>query len=246
MLSNEEKKAFINYINKVLKSNVIKEYYQKVKSFSNYEFPFDDDKISNYFWKKTIFIDLDDNSWGITNREGFGIFINRIKGINAFGLGYGIYVITINHEFIGHSLGYLINTNNKIKACKNTSNQGFISEKDNLLSKNLYDGDDKFEKLLFGEKVNSIYIGGNHFLMNIKNWNLSLAQFKKGFKSNNTLKSVETLNSELKMLQKDNNVKALFKNINYADVDYTLESQSMMSRTTEEGNPQFINTAGFR
>jgi len=82
--------------------------------------------------------------------------------------------------------------------------------------------------------------------MNIKNWNLSLAQFKIGFKSNNTLKPVETLNSELKMLQKDNNVKALFKNINYADVDYTLESQSMMTRTTEEGNPQFINTAGFR
>ena len=244
--NNEEKKAFINYINKVLKSNVIKEYYQKVKSFSNYEFPFDDDKISTYFWKKTIFIDLDDNSWGITSREGFGIFINRIKGINAFGLGYGIYVITINHEFIGHCLGYLINTNNKIKACTRTPNQSFISEKDNLLSKNLNDGGDKFEKLLFGGKVNRTFIGGNHFLMNIKNWNLSLAQFKIGFKSNNTLKPVEILNSELKMLQKDNNVKALFKNINYADVDYTLESQSMITRTTEEGNPQFINTAGFR
>ena len=48
--NNKEKKVFINYINKVLKSNVIKEYYQKVRTFSNYEFPFDDDKISNYFW----------------------------------------------------------------------------------------------------------------------------------------------------------------------------------------------------
>ena len=201
--NNKEKKVFINYINKVLKSNVIKEYYQKVRTFSNYEFPFDDDKISNYFWKKTIFIDLDANSWGITNREGFGIFINRTKGINIFGLGYGIYVITINHEFIGHSLGYLINTNR-------------------------------------------IFIGGNHFLMNINNWNLPLDEFKEGFKSNNILKSVKTLKSELKMLQKDKNIKILFKNINYDDVDFTQISQSMPTRISEEGNPQFMNTTGFR
>ena len=244
--NNKEKKVFINYINKVLKSNVIKEYYQKVRTFSNYEFPFDDDKISNYFWKKTIFIDLDANSWGSTNREGFGIFINRTKGINIFGLGYGIYVITINHEFIGHSLGYLINTNNKIKACTYTPNQSFISENDNLLSKNLYDGGDKFETLLVGEKVDRIFIGGNHFLMNINNWNLPLDEFKEGFKSNNILKSVKTLKSELKMLQKDKNIKILFKNINYDDVDFTQKSQSMPTRISEEGNPQFMNTTGFR
>ena len=244
--NNKEKKVFINYINKVLKSNVIKEYYQKVRTFSNYEFPFDDDKISNYFWKKTIFIDLDANSWGITNREGFGIFINRTKGINIFGLGYGIYVITINHEFIGHSLGYLINTNNKIKACTYKPNQSSTPENDNLLSKNLYDGGDKFETLLFGEKVDRIFIGGNHFLMNINNWNLPLDEFKEGFKSNNILKSVKTLKSELKMLQKDKNIKILFKNINYDDVDFTQISQSMPTRISEEGNPQFMNTTGFR
>ena len=244
--NNKEKNAFINYINKVLKSNVVKEYYQKVKSFSCYEFPFDDDRISNYFWKKIVFIDLDNDSWGITTREGFGIFINRNKGMNPFGLGYGIFVITIIHEFIEKGLKYLINANNKIKSYTNTPNKSLISGKDNLLSKKLNEGTDLFETLIFGGKVDRIYIGGNHFLMNINNWNISLAQFKKGFKSNNKLKTVYTLKSELKMLQKDNNVKTLFKNINYDNVDLTEISQSMIIRITEEVNPQFMDTTGYR
>ena len=82
--------------------------------------------------------------------------------------------------------------------------------------------------------------------MNINNWNLPLDEFKEGFKSNNILKPVKTLKSELKMLQKDKNIKILFKNINYDDVDFTQKSQSMPTRISEEGNPQFMNTTGFR
>ena len=166
--------------------------------------------------------------------------------MNPFGLGYGIFVITIIHEFIEKGLKYLINANNKIKSYTNTPNKSMISGKDNLLSKELNEGTDLFETLIFGGKVDRIYIGGNHFLMNINNWNISLSQFKKGFKGNNKLKSVNKLKSELKMLQKDNNVKTLFKNINYDNVDLTEISQSMIIRITEEVNPQFMDTTGYR
>lgn len=233
-------------MNKVLKSKVIKEYFRKVKSFSGYEFPFYDNKISDYLWKKTMFIDLDEQSWGITNREGFGIFINRKKGKNSIGLGYGIYIITLTHEFIGHFLAYLVNSNNKIKVSKFTPDQSFIDEKDNILSQEATDGGDKLEILLFGERVNRLFIGGNHFLMNIENWDLSLEQFQKKFKKNNIIKPMEVLKKELEILQKDNNVKIFLKNIDYNDVKSTINSQSMISRNNEVGNPQIMNMTGFR
>ena len=177
-----EKNAFINFVNEILSSNVIKEYYKKVESFKNYEFPFEKEKIRDYLWEKVIFIDLDEVTWGITNREGFGIFINRKKGKNPYGLGYGAYVITVTHEFVGHCIGYLINSNKKCLHSTPTPDQSFISQKDNLASKDLSDGGDKFETLLFGKKLQQLTIGGNHFLLDIENWNLSLAEFKRKFK----------------------------------------------------------------
>ena len=225
----------------------IKEYYKKVESFKNYEFPFEKEKIRDYLWEKVIFIDLDEVTWGITNREGFGIFINRKKGKNPYGLGYGAYVITVTHEFVGHCIGYLINSNKKCLHSTPTPDQSFISQKDNLASKDLSDGGDKFETLLFGKKLQQLTIGGNHFLLDIENWNLSLAEFKRKFKLNNIKKTPELLKAELNDLKrKSEYVKILFGNINYDNLGNNIRNQSMKTRSNDLNDPQSLSLIGKR
>ena len=242
-----EKNAFINFVNEILSSNVIKEYYKKVESFKNYEFPFEKEKIRDYLWEKVIFIDLDEVTWGITNREGFGIFINRKKGKNPYGLGYGAYVITVTHEFVGHCIGYLINSNKKCLHSTPTPDQSFISQKDNLASKDLSDGGDKFETLLFGKKLQQLTIGGNHFLLDIENWNLSLAEFKRKFKLINIKKTPELLKAELNDLKrKSEYVKILFGNINYDNLGNNIRNQSMKTRSNDLNDPQSLSLIGKR
>lgn len=245
--NDEIKNAFIDYVNDILSSNVIKEYYQKVKSFKDYQFPFENTKILNYLWKKLMFIDLDDDSWGITNREGFGIFINRDKGNNTYGLGYGAHLITVSHEFIGHYLRYIINSNNQMKAGTKTPDDGFINKGDNTKTIEYDDGGDKFESLIFDKKVSRLFIGGNHFLFNIKNWNLSLKKFKEGFIKNNDLKKVNKLKRELLELQNnDDRIRILFQNINYDNVTETNDSQSISTRAINKGDIQYLNMEGKR
>ena len=243
-----KKKAFIQFVNKILSSNVIKEYYQKVEAYQEYEFPFSkkNSKISEYLWNKVIYTDLDYKSWGITNREGFGIFINRDKGKNSNGLGYGANVITITHEFIGHSLQYLINSNNRLFAGTSTPHDSYIDEEDNIKARKYTDGGDKFELLLFGRKVTTLTIAGNHFLFNLKNWDLSLKEFRKGFTNSNKQRDIKLLKKELSSIRKNSLVKKLFKYINYNNVTNELKTQSIPLRTSFINNSQSLDMEGIR
>ena len=240
-------RAFISFINNILSSQVIREYFNKVGVFQNYEFPFKkNSEIFNYLWNKVRFTDLDRETWGITNREGYGIFINRDKGINSNGLGYGAYVITVDHEFLGHFIKYLINSNNQIEAGTATPNESFIDEEDNLKSNQYYDGGDKFEVLLFGGKVDNLTIGGNHFIFNINNWSLHLNEFQDGFKKNNILKDVSDLMYELILIKKDDLVSILFEGINYSNVTVEKNSQSISLKSSNAFFSQELSMKGYR
>ena len=241
----DEKK--MSFINNILSSQVIREYFNKVGVFQNYEFPFKkNSEIFNYLWNKVRFTDLDRETWGITNREGYGIFINRDKGINSNGLGYGAYVITVDHEFLGHFIKYLINSNNQIEAGTATPNESFIDEEDNLKSNQYYDGGDKFEVLLFGGKVDNLTIGGNHFIFNIDNWSLHLNEFQDGFKKNNILKDVSDLMYELILIKKDDLVSILFEGINYSNVTVEKNSQSISLKSSNAFFSQELSMKGYR
>ena len=53
--NNEKKsKAFYNYFKEILSSQVIREFFQKVRSFQNFEFPLDNEKIVDYLLGKII------------------------------------------------------------------------------------------------------------------------------------------------------------------------------------------------
>ena len=246
-IDEKKMRAFISFINNILSSQVIREYFNKVGVFQNYEFPFKkNSEIFNYLWNKVRFTDLDGETWGITNREGYGIFINRDKGINSNGLGYGAYVITVDHEFLGHFIKYLINSNNQIEAGTATPNESFIDEEDNLKSNQYYDGGDKFEVLLFGGKVDNLTIGGNHFIFNIDNWSLHLNEFQDGFKKNNILKDVSDLMYELILIKKDDLVSILFEGINYSNVTVEKNSQSISLKSSNAFFSQELSMKGYR
>lgn len=196
-------KAFYNIIKKILSSRVIKEYYEKNESFKNYEFPFKDEKIINYIWEKIIFIELDRFHWGYSAKEGFGFFLNRIKGSESKGLTYGCLLITFIKEVINHYLKKLINANEGIR------------QESNSVENSLIDVDEKIENEIFGRKVNIITYGGNHFLFEMANWDLPLKLFRKRFLNNNVMKKEKKLRDGLKYLKEDENVGKIFENINY-------------------------------
>lgn len=232
---NEEKKnAFFNIFRKILSSSVMEEFYDKLKSSEKYEFPFYNKKIINFLWKKLIYTEVDDDYCGLTNKEGFGIYINRKKGNRINGLGYGLSIITISHEFVTHNLTNLINSNNGDITGTFIPIKNFIETKDNNLTDNLKDSRDKFETLLFGQKVSMLTVGGNHFLFNLNNWDLSLPEFKKRFQNNNVIKKVAVLKKEFRdLMESDNDVKQLFLNVNYDHITDNIQEQSIVTRTKE-------------
>ena len=232
--NDAKKNAFFNIFKKILTSKVIKEYYQKIKYYEKYEFPFENDKLINYLWDKLIFAKIDDY-WGMTTKEGFGIFINRFGITKSNGLGYGLCIISISHEIITNSLKKII-----------CANEGILEDKSIFSINDVEDKEDNRETYglyLLDQRIRQITIGGNHYLFNINNWNLSLKQFCKGFEINNILKTPSTLKNELKILKKnDVDVKVLFENVKYHDVTENIYTQSMFTR---RGNEYFCSNGNI-
>ena len=155
-------------------------------------------------------------------------------------------MITLLHEFISNCIRYLINFNKNLLTHTSNLNKSFISLKEISSSKKFSGGSDNFEELLFGNKFEMLYIGGNHFLLDIESWNLSLKEFKKKFKLNNIQKQSNLLREELIKIKKDNCVKILFENINYDNVDKNSKDQSIKNRETYLNETQAISFTGKR
>ena len=108
-------------------------------------------------------------------------------------------------------------------------------------------GCDEFEALLFGDRLKMLKLGGNHFLLDIENWNLSLAEFKIRFKLNNINKTPDCLKTELNDLKRKNEcIKILFGNISYDSLDNNIRDQSMIIRLNEVNVPQSLCMIGKR
>ena len=87
--------------------------------------------------------------------------------------------------------------------------------------------DIKFEEKLFGNKVNYLTYGGNNFLFGYKNWDVSLKILRDGFLKNNVVKKEKELKNELKYVKEDDNVRELFKYIEYNNIFEELRFQAI-------------------
>ena len=100
--------------------------------------------------------------------------------------------ITECHEVIGHYISVICKANNP--------NLGFLTKNDTFINydsddenyKQEYDGGDKLETILFGNKILFLTIQSALFVLDEKNWNgTSIDGFRKKFIENNQLVNQE-------------------------------------------------------
>ena len=139
---------------------------------------------------------------GLTFKSIGIIFINKIfKNINKGGeenklINYTINVankkITECHEVIGHYISVICKANNPNLGFLTPNNTFINYDSDDENYKQEYDGGDKLETILFGNKILFLTIQTALFVLDEKNWNgTSIDSFRKKFIENNQLVNQE-------------------------------------------------------
>jgi len=186
-----------NYVDQILKSNLTKEYIESIEDLQDYEFIYDNEEILKEFHDNTIFVYFPcNNVSAITDKNLFFIFVNKDysgqlslqKSIEVCGKS-----ISQSHEYINHCTRVILAANDfsKEKKTPETQYKNIIY---NSKTKDYKDGGDKWEKLIFGNKIDKIYLNGLIFLFDINNFNNSIEGFSKLFKNNNKKIDFDVLN----------------------------------------------------
>ena len=75
----------------------------------------------------------------------------------------------------------------------------------NDLTKQYKDGGDKWDAIMFGDKIDKIYINGVYFLFNISNWQFSIKYFSEKFQAfNKWIQNMKDLEKNWNFLKKTN------------------------------------------
>ena len=139
---------------------------------------------------------------GVTDRETYTIFLNSYFKENTNAkliIGTTSKIRTVGNEDVNHVLRLILTINN-VNIYLNTRKNGNIFRKKyyNELAKNVYNQGDKFEALLFGDKISKLYIIGSLIILDINNFNKKISQFRKEFKKKNIKKSIKEINETIK------------------------------------------------
>ena len=240
------------YTKKIMQSNLMTEYINNINKIPEIEISiFSREEIMNEIDSNTMWVLFPlDNIKGITERETYTIFLNSYFKENEdekLVIEDSSKVITKTHEDANHILRLILTTNN-INIEQTTPPNGNIYKNIsyNKLTKNYRDAGDKWEVLLFGDKISKIYMMGSLMVLDIDNFNLGINDFTKKFKKMNKKYSLESINKELKKSQKNNDNK-LLKNFTEFKISlnnkYWLEKdQSLFARTnsSEEDKEQYL------
>ena len=122
-------------------------------------------------------------------------------------LQLGAKLIVKLHEFVNHIYRVIMHVNN-IKIPLDTPKKIFkndnMNNKRNLQS--LKDGGDKYEVILFGNKLDKLYYSCIFFIFDEDNWHIkNISKFSESFQNNNLLeKKVKILQEKLYNLSKRN------------------------------------------
>ena len=206
--NHELNKIYSDYINQILKSNTTREYIGSIKDFIDYEFIFDNENIINELHQNTLFVQFPCcNVTAITDKHLYFVFINKSflesnplkKTIEVSGKS-----ISQSHEYINHCARMLLSVND-FKIEQKIPETQYKTLNFNDLTKQYKDGDDKWDAIMFGDKIDKIYINGVYFLFNISNWQFSIKYFSEKFQAfNKWIQNMKDLEKNWNFLKKTN------------------------------------------
>ena len=207
---------FKNNIKEMLSSKTIEELFEQYINFNEficpyfgkekekfisqtfdiiYYFPIPFQKIAGYTYKKfgLIFINnIDRFEKKVNNSDKKIINFNFFRTMNKISFLKIVHI----HEIISHYSCVIIHSNdNDISIStplKTFKNYELKSKFVGLSSK--YDGGDKSESILFGNKIKYIYTNGALFIINNNNFQNNLEKFKKAFTQINKFKKGDIFN----------------------------------------------------
>ena len=144
----------------------------------------------------------------------------------------GFMKIVYLHEIVGHYLSVIIHSNN-INISTVTPPNTFINYEFEDLNdlQSEFDGGDKCESILFGNKIKYLFTKAVIFILENKNYQNFLDDFRLQFLKENQKSEKETL--DLNVLQNTSElIKILYKNIKDVETIITLDMKSFSSFRT--------------
>ena len=227
LIKNPPLKLNINKINKhlevTLKSNVFKELYIYLTGNDNYQTIFSDEMI-NDFINKIIYLPVNfcktasfHDCFSLTTfiftmkKEISSNFVKYNDNI-SFILENGVIVAIIFHEF-GHSINAVISfIENRLKL-NETPRKKYLK---------IMEGGYYLELLLFGRVIKNLTLGEALYILNTKNYQKSLDDFRNGF---------------MKLSYKDMIIEGQFSNLNFGDEKTIEKLKDIISiKTKKEGD----------
>ena len=216
LFNNDElNSAFKNNIKEMLSSKTISELFDQYVSFNSYFCPYIGDEKENFvsqtfdiiYYFPIPYADI----FGFTYKQFGLIFISNINRFDkiiyndkkqakkelCFQINKISFLKIVHvHEIICHYSCAIIHSNDKEVPIA-TPEKTFIGfkpmKKYTYLTEN-YDGGDKGESILFGNKIKYIYTKGALFILNNNNYKKDLKNFKEKFMVMNNYKGGDTLN----------------------------------------------------
>ena len=225
ILENEYKENIFQ----MLTSDVIGEAFDEFIKFKPFRNPFKGNnsiKILEQINNVKYYITFPINKIsGITFKKIGIIFINKIfKNMNninninqsnkltKFSINIGNKKVTECHEILAHYMLTICYANKRDTGLLTTENtfSHYIGNKAYCLSK--YDGGDRLESIMFGNKIIYLTIQSALYILNENNWNnISIDEFKNKFIELNTLQKNK---KEVDLSQESKLIKLIKNNIN--------------------------------
>lgn len=236
-IDNDLNNDFNNHVKLFLQSNITKEYLNSLVDFPKIDGVIFTDKIIQEIADNTLWVRFPlENIHGLTDRENFTIFLNnnieQNLEDNATSIFLSSRVITSGHEKSNHAVRLLLNCNG-YKFTKTTPKKKDLYKINsfNKISENYEDQGDKWECILFGEKIRSMYLMGSLIILDSDNFGLTIREFKKKFKDNNKKFKLKEIDKKLNKIKKNKNNKLIsnIKSFDKIEVDYWTENIQCMA-----------------
>ena len=237
-----------NNVQKMLTTQTINELFEQYKNYAQFSCPFNRGKKEQFLkqtFKAILYFPIPFSNIAAYTYKKFGlIFINNMKRAekatrmkkNKYfcqNLNYiGFMKIVYLHEIVDHYLSVIIHSNNS-NISPATPQNTFVGyefeDLDDLQSE--YDGGDKSDSILFGNKIKYLFTKAVIFILENKNYQNFLDDFRLQFLKENQKTEKETL--DLNVVQNNSEIiKILYNNIKDVETIITLDMKSLSNFRT--------------